>query len=227
MAKQPEDKLLDHAYDGIREFNNHLPGWWLWLMYISIFASIVYIAHYHVLGTGDNQAVEYLREVDPSYERLPEDQGVVLLAMLPSYNAPYSRTSQDVTQALLYKRFGGGEETIIVIEEVEPLTDPASLAKGQALYVANCVSCHGGGGEGGIGPNLTDPYWIHGGSFSQIAHTIKKGVPVKGMIAWEKSLKPDELLAVASYVETLYGTNPPNPKTPQGELVDKTTVAEK
>lgn len=96
--------------------------------------------------------------------------------------------------------------------------DPAVLASGKTVYERNCVACHKGGGEGGIGPNLTDEYWLHGGSIQDIYNTIKNGVPDKGMIAWGDVLSPTKMNDVSSYIETLKGTNPPNAKAPQGEL---------
>jgi cytochrome c oxidase cbb3-type subunit III len=99
---------------------------------------------------------------------------------------------------------------------VTTLTADADLAKGKQIYTAYCVACHGGAGEGGVGPNLTDKYWIHGGGIKNIFKTVKYGVPEKGMIAWQTQLKPGEMQQVSSYIMTLQGTNPPNGKEPQG-----------
>ncbi len=72
-------------------------------------------------------------------------------------------------------------------------------------------------GEGGIGPNMTDDFWVHGGQMQEVLHTIYKGVPAKGMIAWEKTLTPEQMDNVASYILVkLVGTNPPNGKAPEG-----------
>lgn len=98
------------------------------------------------------------------------------------------------------------------------LTDKSALSKGAAIYAANCVSCHGENGEGGTGPNFSDSYWLHGGDIKSIFKTIKYGVPAKGMIAWKAQLRPPEIHAVASFLYQLEGTNPPNPKAPQGEI---------
>jgi len=95
------------------------------------------------------------------------------------------------------------------------------MNSGKRIFQSKCATCHGMFGEGGIGPNLTDPYWLHGGQLLDIYHTVRDGVPTKGMLAWERQLRPAELLAVASYVGTLLGTDPPNPKDPQGELVER------
>jgi len=74
-------------------------------------------------------------------------------------------------------------------------------------------------GEGGVGPNFTDEYWLHGGDVKSIFKTIKFGVPEKGMIPWQSQISPPQIQQVASYILTLKGTNPPNAKAPQGELV--------
>ncbi len=97
-------------------------------------------------------------------------------------------------------------------------TAEAELASGKKIYDEKCVVCHGKLGEGGVGPNMTDDYWIHGGSINDVFKVIKYGVPQKGMISWQTQLKPTEIQEVASYIKTLHGTNPPNPKEPQGDL---------
>ena len=100
----------------------------------------------------------------------------------------------------------------------EVLTDAESMHAGKEIYRKNCVACHGANGEGGIGPNVTDDYWIHGGSLADILKIISLGVPAKGMIPWRSTLKTDQIHQVASYMTSLVGTDPPNPKAPQGEL---------
>ncbi|MDM1294424.1 c-type cytochrome [Sphingobacterium sp. N143] len=96
---------------------------------------------------------------------------------------------------------------------------PEMAAEGKAIFAANCVACHGGNGEGGIGPNLTDKFWLHGGEIKDVFKTIKYGVPDKGMVPWEQTLSPAQIAQVASYIVTLRDTKPANPKEPQGEEV--------
>jgi cytochrome c oxidase cbb3-type subunit III len=96
-------------------------------------------------------------------------------------------------------------------------TDKPILDLGGTIFIEKCAACHGQKGEGGVGPNMTDDYWIHGGSVKNIFATIKNGVPEKGMIAWKDQLRPADIQAVASYILSLKGTNPPNGKAPQGE----------
>lgn len=97
-------------------------------------------------------------------------------------------------------------------------SDAGSLDAGKTIYMDNCAACHGRLGEGGVGPNMTDDYWLHGGSINDIFKTIKYGVPAKGMKAWQAELSPSQIRQVSSYIKTLYGTNPPNAKEKQGDL---------
>lgn len=101
---------------------------------------------------------------------------------------------------------------------VVALTDETSLSTGKTIYIASCAACHGQLGEGGVGPNMTDDYWIHGGSAKDIFKTIKYGVPEKGMISWQSQLRPTDMQRVTSFILTLRGTNPPNAKEAQGTL---------
>jgi cytochrome c oxidase cbb3-type subunit 3 len=93
------------------------------------------------------------------------------------------------------------------------------LSEGQTIYQANCASCHHSTGRGLIGPNLTDAYWIHGPNFDETMHVIAKGVLEKGMQAWENSLSLRQRHAVASYIYSIRGSAPPDPRAPEGELV--------
>lgn len=98
----------------------------------------------------------------------------------------------------------------------EPSSDPKVLARGRALYQANCAVCHAADGGGGIGPNVTDDYFIHGPTFADKMRIIREGVPAKGMIAWKAQLRPADIHAVASFVHTLRGTTPAQAKAPEG-----------
>lgn len=100
------------------------------------------------------------------------------------------------------------------------LTDAAAVEEGKILFLENCAACHGKLGEGGVGPNFADEYWLHGGDIKSVFKTIKYGVPEKGMIPWQSQMSPVQIQQVASYILTLKGTNPPNAKAPQGELVN-------
>jgi cytochrome c oxidase cbb3-type subunit 3 len=107
------------------------------------------------------------------------------------------------------------------------LTDQSSLSAGKSIFMANCLACHGANGEGGVGPNLTDDFWIHEGDIKDIFKTLKYGYPEKGMKSWEQDLGARQIHEVASYVKSLKGTNPPNAKEKEGELyVEKHSKAE-
>jgi cytochrome c oxidase cbb3-type subunit III len=100
---------------------------------------------------------------------------------------------------------------------VVALTDKVALEQGKEIFIGKCAACHGQKGEGGVGPNMTDDYWLHGGDIKKVFTVVKNGVPEKGMIAWKDQLRAVDMQNVSSYILTLRGTNPPNPKAPQGE----------
>jgi cytochrome c oxidase cbb3-type subunit 3 len=99
------------------------------------------------------------------------------------------------------------------------LTDAASLEAGKTVFQTYCVACHMADGGGGIGPNLTDDKWILGGGMDNILNTLNNGGrPGKGMISWKTTLNNTEMQQVASYVISLNGTTPANPKASEGDI---------
>ncbi len=188
----PKDKEADidlgHEYDGIRELDNSLPPWWLWLFYGTIIWAAGYLWYYHVSAKGPNQEQEYIAAME----------------LGEADKARFLSTQADAID----------EKTVTL------LTDTKDLAEGKEIYTANCLVCHGANGEGTVGPNFTDKYWIHGGSINNLFTTIKYGVPEKGMISWKSQLRPGAMQKVASYILSLQGTNPPNAKAPQGDLYE-------
>ncbi len=186
--------LLDHDYDGIKELDSQIPPWFLWLFYVTIFFSIVYMLDYHVFNTSPLQDEEYQLQVK---------------------QAEIERAALVNSGAFL------NEETVTL------LTDAAALDAGKQIFNTNCVACHAGDGGGLVGPNLTDDYWIHGGGIKNVFTVIKYGVTAKGMIAWQSQLNPKQIQDVASYVVSLHGKTPANPKQPEGTIwkeTDSTTV---
>ncbi len=180
------DVMLDHDYDGIKELDNNLPPWWKYGFYLTILFSVIYMAHYHVVGSGNVQLEEYQAQLAEA-------------EMLKAERLKLAANEVDENTATMM------------------LAD-ADISAGKKIYVDKCLVCHGGGGEGLVGPNLTDEYWVNGGSINDIFKIVKYGVPSKGMIAWQGQLTPIQIQQVSSYVKSLVGTNPPNPKEPQGDL---------
>jgi len=108
---------------------------------------------------------------------------------------------------------------LIDANTVELLTGTEDINAGKAIFSGNCAACHKIDGGGGIGPNLTDSYWILGGGIKNVFNTISEGGRAgKGMVSWKTDLKPEEMAQVASYVLSLHSTTPLDPKEPEGEL---------
>jgi cytochrome c oxidase cbb3-type subunit 3 len=107
------------------------------------------------------------------------------------------------------------------VDENTVVFDASYVSDGQKIFTDNCVACHGSKGEGGVGPNLTDNYWLHGGKINDIFKTIKYGWPANGMKSWQSDFSAVQIAQLASYVKSLKGTNPPNPKDPQGDLYNE------
>lgn len=191
--EKEQDIDLGHDFDGIRELDNSLPPWWLWLFYITIIWSVAYLYYYHVSDTSLNQEQEYIAAME-----LGEAE-----------KAKYLSLQADAVD----------EKTVTA------LTDDKAVSEGKEIYVANCLVCHGEKGEGLVGPNFTDKYWIHGGSINNIFSVIKYGVPEKGMISWKSQLQPAAMQKVASYILAFQGTNPPNQKEAQGTLFNSEVTA--
>jgi cytochrome c oxidase cbb3-type subunit 3 len=115
--------------------------------------------------------------------------------------------------AYLAKTASNVDENTVVL-----LTEATALNAGKNNFVQMCAACHGKEGQGGVGPNLTDDYWINGGSMADIFKTIKYGRPEKGMKSWQDDYSPIQIAQLASFIKSLKGTNPPNPKEKQGDL---------
>lgn len=185
--EEEKEIILDHNYDGIRELDNNLPPWWVYMFYATIVFAVVYLARFHVFN-GYTQNMEYDQEVAEAQIAIEE----------------YKKTAKGLVDA----------------NTVELLTEASDIKAGGAIFTTNCVACHMPDGGGGIGPNLTDEYWILGGGIKNVFHTIAEGGrDGKGMIAWKQTLKPAEIAQVASFILTeISGKAPANPKAPEGEV---------
>lgn len=101
------------------------------------------------------------------------------------------------------------------------ITAADKLADGKVIYEKNCVACHALNGGGGVGPNFTDDYWMHGNTIEDVFKVVKYGVPEKGMIPWEAQLNPEQIQNVSSYILNEFtGKNVAGGKEPQGEKVN-------
>ncbi|KAA3614597.1 MAG: hypothetical protein DWQ05_14975 [Calditrichaeota bacterium] len=222
--EREEDKLLDHEYDGIQELDNDLPPWWLNLFYITIVFAFAYTLYYHVFDAGSLQIDEYRQELNPNYEKPAKST-----MLIPGYTSPYfTKAAEETPKSMLASTLIAAppKKTIAQpsvepeVQPLTPLTDDASLERGSQIYVTNCVACHGVNGEGTIGPNMTDDYWINGkGDLASIVEVITEGRIAKGMIPWKSTLTEQQIMEVGSYLLTLQGTNPANAKAPEGTKV--------
>lgn len=136
------------------------------------------------------------------------------------YTKEMAQAAADIAEFQKNSALSVDENTVTV------LSDKESLSKGQEIYMNNCLACHGKFGEGQVGPNFTDDYWIHGGKINDIFKTIKYGFPDKGMKSWKEDLSPMQISCVASYIKSLRGTNPANQKEKQGELYVESTATD-
>jgi cytochrome c oxidase cbb3-type subunit 3 len=189
---EENDLVMEHEYDGIKELDNPIPSWFMYLFYSTIVFAVAYLLVYHVFGIGQLQYDEYKTEVA---------------------QADIAKTEY------LSKQLNRVDENTVKL-----VKDPSVLESGHAIFKQNCVPCHGEKAQGNVGPNLTDDYWLHGGKINDLFKTIKYGVPAKGMPTWEKQLTPKQISDVANFVKSLYGTNPPNAKAPQGNKESDDTI---
>lgn len=188
-VSQEKDIDMGHSFDGIRELDNHLPPWWKGLFYGCIIWGIGYLIVYHVTDSLPLSEAEYHEELAVAREKA---------RMLAA-----SRPAEAIDENTLTYN-----------------ADPERIAKGQAVFNSNnCGSCHRQDGGGNtIGPNLTDAYWLHGGSVQNIFRTISIGVVEKGMPAWGKVMSAADVRDVTFYVMSLQGSEPRDAKGPQGEF---------
>lgn len=187
------DPLLSHEYDGILEYDNPMPRWWVQIFWGTFFFAIGYFIHYEVTGNGESVAVTYDTELAVAREK-------------------------EAMQAM------GGEATEESLNKL--MLNTAMMNDASKLFTQRCAQCHGVKGEGLIGPNLTDNYWLHGNAtLMSIYQLVSDGVQTKGMPPWKKQLRPIELGKVSAYVGTLRGTNVAGPKGAEGQLIEASAAA--
>jgi cytochrome c oxidase cbb3-type subunit 3 len=200
---QDKNEILDHEADGIQEYDNDLPRWWLYGFYFTIVFSFAYMGYYHFFG-GPSSDQEYKQELAQAEVQIKQ-------AALKAENL----------KALEAKKAAEANVAATPAEPVKlvALTDAASLNAGKEIFDGTgnlCFTCHRNDGGGMVGPNLTDDSWLHGCDITDIMNSIRKGFPDKGMMPYGSNTKlsDDQLLKLASYVVSLRGTNPANPKAP-------------
>jgi len=184
-----KDIMLDHDYDGIKELDNVLPPWWLYGFYITIAISIFYYTQVFYNSEKYSQAEEYAAEVAKGKEEV--------------------------------EAYKAANPELFNTDNIVAFTDDENLAKGKELFTTKtCFACHLNDLGGSIGPNLTDNVWILGGDVKSIFNTLTNGGrPGKGMIAWESTITREERIQLASYIISMQGTSPANPKAPEGDII--------
>jgi cytochrome c oxidase cbb3-type subunit 3 len=186
-----EDELLDHDADGIREFDNALPRWWLYGFYFTIVFAALYLVNYHVLPRPlfghAGMVAEYEAELEAASRAAAARPQPVRAAV--TLTALTDQASLDRGRAI----FEGADNA--------------------------CFSCHRADLGGLVGPNLTDDRWLHACSVQDVVNSIKTGYPLKGMLPYGvgKPLADEQVLQVASYVLSKRGSSPPSPKPPDEE----------
>ena len=184
-----------HSYDGIRELDNITPPWFITSFLLTILFAGVYLYRYHVAKSAPLMIEEYKIEMAEA-----EQQKVKNLAK---------------------------QGNLVDENNVKMLTS-ADIEAGKGIFTNKCAPCHaahGGSMPGGVGPNLTDDFWIHGGGLKDVFKSIKYGWPEKGMISWKDQLSANQIAQVSSFIKSIKGSNPPNAKEPQGEKYDESKEA--
>lgn len=182
---KPDQVIRGHNYDGIKEYDNPMPGWWVWMFWASVVFAIIYPIGLHGLG------------------------------WINTYADDLADGQAELQHLQAAAQTGGGftaDEAVLATY----VGDPAHEAAGNEIYQTSCMPCHGDAGQGLIGPNLTDAYWIHGNQNLDLFTIITNGVPEKGMAPWESTLSGEQRAQLVAFIRTLAGTNPPNAKAPQG-----------
>ncbi|MEO7952765.1 MAG: cytochrome-c oxidase, cbb3-type subunit III [Polaromonas sp.] len=177
-AMTANDNTTGHVWDGdLREMNNPLPRWWVWLFIITVVFALGYLAMYPGLGTY---------------------AGKFGWTQIGQYDAEVAKGNKEVEP--LYARFNG-------MKPEDVAGDAQAMAIGERLFMNNCSQCHGSDARGSKGfPNLTDHDWLYGGTPDKITETIKKGrignmPPMAAAVGTS-----DEVRNVANYVLSLSGS---------------------
>lgn len=134
---------------------------------------------------------------------------------IASYEAEIAEAEKDVAEYLKKSALNVDENSVII------LTEASDISKGKKIFMDYCTVCHKEYGQGNIGPNLTDDYWIYGNKIEDLFKTIKYGAK-NGMQSWQAELNPVQMQQVASFILTLRGKSPEKGKDPQGDYYGST-----
>ena len=180
-----------HEWDGLRELNNPLPRWWMWMFFLSCVFAIIYLVLYPGMG---------------AYE------GKLGYTTQKEHDASVQKANAEIKP--LYEKYMG-----MKIEQVA--ADPQAREIGQRLFLNHCSQCHGSDAGGGKGyPNLTDKDWLYGGEPETIRATLQKG-RAGVMPSFKASLDAGQIVDVANYVRSLSGLAADQIKVGRGETVFK------
>jgi len=194
MNEDELPKHQQHDFDGIVELDNDLPRWWLGIFWVTILFALFYVPYYHFINP----------------EKLPRAKHAAEVAALDA-----KRAEAKADRAERIEESAGGDTL------AERYAAGGWQADGKQTFDTYCMPCHATDGGGGIGPNFTDDYYIHGGKIEDFIRIINEGVPEKGMVSWKALLKPEQIEHVAFYIRSMRGTTPAQPKEPQGRKVDE------
>jgi cytochrome c oxidase cbb3-type subunit 3 len=196
MSETNERDVVIAEHDGIEEYDNPLPKWWLYMFYASIVFAFCHFGYYlsyqlsfqeHSSKGTDVRAYSDVRlKLDIEANKIID-------------NVDYANLS--------------GEELIATLKK------QTIIARGASVFQTNCVACHGNQGQGGVGANLVDNYWLHGNKPEEIIKSVDQGFPEKGMPGWGTTLGRKNVISLAAYVISIRGNEVANPKAPQGDLL--------
>lgn len=184
-----------HSYDGIRELDNITPPWFTTSFLLTILFAGIYLYRYHVAKSAP--------------------------LMIEEYKIAMADAEKEKVKNL-------AKQGNLVDENTVKMLSAADIEAGKGIFVNKCAPCHaatGGSMPGGVGPNLTDDFWIHGGSLKDVFKSVKYGWPEKGMISWKDQLSANQIAQVSSFIKSIHGSNPPGAKEPQGEKYDESKDA--
>jgi cytochrome c oxidase cbb3-type subunit 3 len=197
MAERPKDELLDHEYDGIREFDNPCPMWWHLIFIGTVVFSVAYWVFFH-MGTsyGTNGWT-----VTEAYENAYADN-------LQLQFAEIGELTVDQPTILKYMQ----------PPDANSADSKDWLAIGATVFKTNCKSCHAEDGSGLVGPNLTDDHFKNVKELIDVARVIENGAANGSMPAWKNRLIPNEIVLVSAYVANMRGQDLPGRK-PEGQVI--------